>query len=73
MAQEIIIHSFDRVGVLLSDEPMGLDIERLREKIVRIAPKFTPWQWQDKGLTQADHSHATFMLEGFHLYLRKRK
>ena len=26
-----------------------------------------------EGLTQADHSHATFMLEGFHLYLRKRK
>lgn len=49
-----ISHSFDRVGVLLSDEPMGLDIERLREKIVRIAPKFTPWQWQDKGLTQAE-------------------
>jgi len=49
-----ITHSFDRVGVLLSDVPMGLDIERLREKIVRIAPKFTPWQWQDKGLTQAE-------------------
>ena len=49
-----ISHSFDRVGVLLSDVAMGLDIERLREKIVRIAPKFTPWQWQDKGLTQAE-------------------
>jgi len=24
-----------------------------------------------EGLTQADHSHATFMLEGFHLYLGK--
>lgn len=36
-----ITHSFDFAGVIISDKPIGVDIEKQREKITRIANKFT--------------------------------
>ncbi len=38
-----ITHSFTFVAVIISDKkPVGIDIEKQRDKIVKIAPKFTP-------------------------------
>lgn len=37
-----ITHSFQFTGVIVSDVPVGIDIEKQREKIKLIAPKFTP-------------------------------
>ncbi|CAA0238976.1 4'-phosphopantetheinyl transferase family protein [Tenacibaculum maritimum] len=38
-----ITHSFIFSGIIISDEkPVGIDIEKQRDKILRIAPKFTP-------------------------------
>ena len=35
-----ISHSFSYSAVVVSSQPVGLDIEKIREKIIRIAPKF---------------------------------
>ncbi|GJH40224.1 4'-phosphopantetheinyl transferase [Capnocytophaga sp. HP1101] len=40
-----ISHSFDKVVVMISNKPVGVDIERKREKILRIAHKFTQWDY----------------------------
>lgn len=37
-----ITHSFNFTGIIVSDEKVGIDIEKQREKILRIANKFTP-------------------------------
>src|SRR5699024_10923246 len=37
-----ITHSFNYTAIILSDEEVGIDIEKQREKIIRIAHKFTP-------------------------------
>ena len=37
-----ITHSFEFSGIIISDEEVGIDIEMQREKILRIANKFTP-------------------------------
>lgn len=38
-----ITHSFNFCGLIISDEnPVGIDIEKQRDKIVKIAHKFTP-------------------------------
>ncbi|GAA0755014.1 4'-phosphopantetheinyl transferase family protein [Psychroflexus lacisalsi] len=37
-----ITHSFEFTGVIVSDKKVGIDIEKQREKIKLIAPKFTP-------------------------------
>ncbi len=39
-----ISHSFDHTGIIVSDKPVGIDIEMERDKILRIAHKFTPIQ-----------------------------
>lgn len=39
-----ITHSFNFTGIIVSDEEVGIDIEKQREKILRIAHKFTPIQ-----------------------------
>ncbi|TPN87580.1 4'-phosphopantetheinyl transferase family protein [Aquimarina algicola] len=36
-----ITHSYEFVGVIVSDKPVGIDIEKQREKINKIAHKFT--------------------------------
>jgi len=35
-----ITHSFEFAGIIISDKPVGIDIEKQREKIQRIAHKF---------------------------------
>ncbi len=35
-----ITHSYEFTAIIISDNPVGIDIEKQREKIVRIAPKF---------------------------------
>lgn len=37
-----ITHSFTFSGIIISDKPIGIDIEKQREKIMKIAHKFTP-------------------------------
>lgn len=37
-----ISHSFNFTGIIVSDEKVGIDIEKQREKILKIAEKFTP-------------------------------
>ncbi|HSI71205.1 MAG TPA: 4'-phosphopantetheinyl transferase superfamily protein [Gillisia sp.] len=37
-----ITHSFNFTGIIISDKKVGIDIEMQREKILRIAHKFTP-------------------------------
>ena len=40
-----ITHSFTFSGIIISeDTPAGIDIEKQREKILKIAPKFTPFE-----------------------------
>jgi len=40
-----ITHSFTFTGIIVSDEgPVGIDIEKQRDKILKIAHKFTPFQ-----------------------------
>lgn len=37
-----ITHSFNFTGIIISDKKVGIDIEKQRDKILRIASKFTP-------------------------------
>lgn len=37
-----VSHSFDFSGIIISSQPAGIDIEKQREKIIRVANKFTP-------------------------------
>ncbi|MFD1094791.1 4'-phosphopantetheinyl transferase family protein [Salegentibacter chungangensis] len=37
-----ITHSFNFTGIIVSDEKVGIDIEKQRNKILKIAEKFTP-------------------------------
>ena len=39
-----ISHSHDFVMIALSPHPIGIDIERCTPRILRLAPRFTPWQ-----------------------------
>ena len=41
-----ISHSFDKVAVIISNRGVGVDIEKKRDKIVRIAPKYTQWDYR---------------------------
>ena len=40
-----ITHSFLYSGVIVSDEEVGIDIEKQREKIAKIAPKFIDYEF----------------------------
>ena len=35
-----ITHSFDYAAIIVSDKPVGIDIEKVRSKITRIVKKF---------------------------------
>ena len=39
-----ITHSHDFVMIALSSRTIGIDIERCTPRILRLAPRFTPWQ-----------------------------
>ena len=39
-----ITHSQDFVMIALGPRPIGIDIERCTPRILRLAPRFTPWQ-----------------------------
>lgn len=39
-----ITHSFEFTGIVISDDEVGIDIEKQREKIMRIAPKFIGYE-----------------------------
>ncbi|MDR9401635.1 MAG: 4'-phosphopantetheinyl transferase superfamily protein [Psychroflexus sp.] len=39
-----ISHSFQYTGLIISDKPIGIDIEKQRSKIKNIAAKFTPFK-----------------------------
>tara|TARA_R110001583_G_scaffold194589_1_gene365860 strand:+ start:396 stop:1022 length:627 start_codon:yes stop_codon:yes gene_type:complete len=49
-----ITHSFTFTGIIISDKvPVGIDIEMQRDKILKIAHKFTPFQ-EYKTIANAD-------------------
>ncbi|WKD85760.1 hypothetical protein KCTC32516_01106 [Polaribacter huanghezhanensis] len=48
-----ITHSFTFTGIIVSDIPVGIDIEMQRDKILKIAHKFTPFQ-EYKTIANAD-------------------
>jgi phosphopantetheinyl transferase len=49
-----ITHSFTFSGIIISDDiPVGIDIEKQREKILKIAHKFTPFE-EYKTIANAD-------------------
>lgn len=56
-AEISISHAFGRIGVLVGDGPVGLDIERIDDRPQRIASKFlsedelNAWQRVEHGLT----------------------
>lgn len=39
-----ITHSYEFTAIIVSEQPVGIDIEKLREKIQRIAPKFIGYE-----------------------------
>ncbi|EAS20529.1 putative phosphopantetheinyl transferase [Flavobacteria bacterium BBFL7] len=39
-----ITHSYEFTAIIISDAPVGIDIEKLRDKIKRIAPKFIGYE-----------------------------
>nr|WP_042244873.1 4'-phosphopantetheinyl transferase family protein [Nonlabens ulvanivorans] len=39
-----ITHSYEFTAIIISNEPVGIDIEKLRDKIKRIAPKFIGYE-----------------------------
>lgn len=39
-----ITHSYEFTAIIISEVPVGIDIEKLREKIQRIAPKFIGYE-----------------------------
>lgn len=47
-----ITHSFTFSGIIVSDEPVGIDIEKQREKIGRIADKFIDYEYAFLNKTQ---------------------
>ncbi|WP_405222076.1 4'-phosphopantetheinyl transferase family protein [Dokdonia sp. Asnod1-B02] len=48
-----ITHSYTFTAIIVSDQPVGIDIEKQRNKILRIAHKFTPIE-EYYTLTNAD-------------------
>jgi phosphopantetheinyl transferase len=48
-----ITHSFTFSAIIVSDSPVGIDIEMQRDKIIRIAHKFTPFE-EYRTLANAD-------------------
>jgi phosphopantetheinyl transferase len=48
-----ITHSFNFTAIIVSDKKVGIDIEKQREKILRIANKFTPLK-EYHGLANED-------------------
>lgn len=52
-----ITHSFDFSALIVSNNPVGIDIEKNREKIKSIAPKFIGAEWDF-----LDHSHKVEQL-----------
>ncbi|WP_438962672.1 4'-phosphopantetheinyl transferase family protein [Nonlabens sp.] len=39
-----ITHSYEFTAIIISEQPVGIDIEKLRDKIQRIAPKFIGYE-----------------------------
>ena len=50
-----ITHSFIFSGIIISDQPLGIDIEKQREKIGRIADKFIDYEY---GFLRKDQVRA---------------
>ncbi|WP_108867624.1 4'-phosphopantetheinyl transferase family protein [Aquimarina aquimarini] len=48
-----ITHSYEFAGVIVSDKPVGIDIEKQREKIQRIAHKFVN-EFENESITKRD-------------------
>ncbi|MBT8253926.1 MAG: 4'-phosphopantetheinyl transferase superfamily protein [Flavobacteriaceae bacterium] len=50
-----ISHSFNFSGIVVSDHPVGIDIERQREKIKRIVRKFSDYELNYLNSDQSDY------------------
>lgn len=58
-----ISHSFDFAALALSNENIGIDIEQVKEKVLRIAPRFME-TWHLENLTQQDQMKKATVIWG---------
>ncbi len=58
-----ISHSFDFAAIALSDENIGIDIEQVKEKVLRIAPRFME-MWHLENLSEADQMKKATVIWG---------
>lgn len=58
-----ISHSFDFAAIALSHENIGIDIEQIKEKVLRIAPRFME-MWHLDNLSQEDQMKKATVIWG---------
>jgi 4'-phosphopantetheinyl transferase len=58
-----ISHSFDFAAIALSNENIGIDIEQVKEKVLRIAPRFME-TWHLKNLSHEDQMKKATVIWG---------
>lgn len=58
-----VSHSFDFAAIALSDENIGIDIEQIKEKVLRIAPRFME-TWHLDNLTETDQMKKATVIWG---------
>lgn len=58
-----ISHSFDFSAIVLSNQNIGIDIEQVKEKVLRIAPRFME-MWHLDDLTQLDQMKKATVIWG---------
>lgn len=58
-----ISHSFDFSAIAISDENIGIDIEQVKEKVLRIAPRFME-MWHLENLSELDKMKKATVIWG---------
>ncbi|WP_136667368.1 4'-phosphopantetheinyl transferase superfamily protein [Flavobacterium sp. H122] len=58
-----ISHSFDFAAIALSNQNIGIDIEQVKEKVLRIAPRFME-MWHLENLSEADQMKKATVIWG---------
>lgn len=58
-----ISHSFDFSAIALSTQNIGIDIEQVKEKVLRIAPRFME-MWHLENLSEADQMKKATVIWG---------
>ncbi len=58
-----ISHSFDFAAIALSNQNIGIDIEQVKEKVLRIAPRFME-MWHLENLSEVDQMKKATVIWG---------